>query len=359
MQIHKSVGSSHLPAKGRCISRPILKGLFKPRPPPPTPADLVRQLRDLLIYADRNTEPKEAKRREKMCELNKLILEARTALYGNDHSEPVAEICAQLTQEFFRDNMLRLLILCLPKLDSGARQDAARVVKNLHGQRVNSRLVASDYMEENADLVDILVPGYEDSDTALSYGAILRDCIRHQIVARYLLESEHVKKFFDYMQNPNFEIASDAAATFKEVLTRHKSTVADFLLRNYQTFFQEYNSRLLESPNYITRRHAVKLLGEILTDRSNSSVMVHYVSSLDNMRVLMNLLRDSNKTIQLDAFQVFKLFIDNQNKPPEIVSILVQNRSKLLQFFGDFKLGKKDEAFEADKAQVVKDIALL
>ncbi|KAI8558101.1 hypothetical protein RHMOL_Rhmol04G0062600 [Rhododendron molle] len=162
-----------------------------------------------------------------------------------------------------------------------ARQDAAHVVKNLHGQRVNSRLIASDYMEENADLVDIL-----------------------------------------------------------DLLTRHKSTVADFLLRNYQWFFREYNSRLLESPNYITRRHAVKLLGEILSDHSNSSVMVHYVSSLDNMWVLMNLLRDSNKTIQLDAFQVFKLFIDNQNKSPEIVSILVKNRSKLLQFFGDFELGK-------------------
>lgn len=32
---------------------------------------------------------------------------------------------------------------------------------------------------------------------------------------RYVLESEHMKKFFDYVQFPNFEIASDAAATFK------------------------------------------------------------------------------------------------------------------------------------------------
>lgn len=26
---------------------------------------------------------------------------------------------------------------------------------------------------------------YEDAEIALSYGAILRDCIRHQVVARY------------------------------------------------------------------------------------------------------------------------------------------------------------------------------
>lgn len=32
---------------------------------------------------------------------------------------------------------------------------------------------------------------------------------------RYVLESEHMKKFFDFIQLPNFDIASDAAATFK------------------------------------------------------------------------------------------------------------------------------------------------
>lgn len=95
----------------------------------------------------------------------------------------------------------------------------------------------------------------------------------------------------------------------------------------------EYNA-LLESHNYITRRNAVKvkhgsvylfildwsgikfcnlflcmfqLLGAMLLDRSNTVVMVRYVSSLDNMRIQMNLLRDSNKTIQLQAFHVFKV----------------------------------------------------
>lgn len=97
----------------------------------------------------------------------------------------------------------------------------------------------------------------------------------------------------------------------------------------------------------------------MLLDRSNISVMVRYVSSLDNMRILMNLLRDSNKTIQLEAFHVFKLFAANQNKPPEIVNVLITNRSKLLRFFGEFRFDKENEVFEADKAQVVKEIATL
>lgn len=35
-----------------------------------------------------------------------------------------------------------------------------------------------------------------------------------------------------------------------------------------------------------------------------------------------------------------QLFAANKEKPPEIISILVANRSKLLRFFSDFKMDK-------------------
>ncbi|KAL3820807.1 hypothetical protein ACJIZ3_006712 [Penstemon smallii] len=335
-----------------------MKVLFKSKTR--TPVDLVRHTRDLLIFADGGgIDTKESKRDEKMMELTKLLRDLKQVLYGDSESEPVSESCAQLTQEFFRENTLRLLIVCLPKLNLEARKDATQVVANLQRQQVQSRLIACDYLEKNIDLMDILVAGYENHDLALHYGTMLRECIRHQSVARYVLESEHMKKFFDYIQLPNFDIASDAAATFKELLTRHKSTVAEFLSKNYDWFFAEYNSKLLESTNYITRRQAIKLLGDILLDRSNSAVMTRYVSSRDNLRILMNLLRESSKSIQIEAFHVFKLFAANQNKPPDIVSILLTNRSKLLRLFADFKTEKEDEQFEADKAQVVREIAAL
>lgn len=37
--------------------------------------------------------------------------------YGDNESEPAAEACAQLTQEFFSEDTFRLLVICLPKLD--------------------------------------------------------------------------------------------------------------------------------------------------------------------------------------------------------------------------------------------------
>ncbi|KAG2646511.1 hypothetical protein PVAP13_2KG512500 [Panicum virgatum] len=313
-----------------------MKGLFKSKPR--TPVDVVRQTRENLVHLDLNSGSRggDAKREEKMAELSKNIRELKSILYGNGESEPVTEACVQLTQEFFRENTLRLLIIHLPKLNLETRKDATQVVANLQRQQVSSKIVASEYLESNKDLLDILISGYENMDIALHYGAMLRECIRHQSIARYVLESEHMKKFFDYIQLPNFDIASDASATFKELLTR-----------------------LLSSTNYITKRQAIKLLGDMLLDRSNAAVMMRYVSSKDNLMILMNLLRDSSKNIQIEAFHVFKLFAANKNKPAEVVNILVTNRSKLLRFFAGFKIDKEDEQFEADKEQVIKEISAL
>jgi len=53
--------------------------------------------------------------------------------------------------------------------------------------------------------------------------------VRFQPLCRHVLFSPDFIKMFDYMQLPTFEIASDAAASFREVLTRHKALVAEYL----------------------------------------------------------------------------------------------------------------------------------
>jgi hypothetical protein len=52
----------------------------------------------------------------------------------------------------------------------------------------------------------------------------------------------------------------------QEVLTRHKGCSAAFLERRFEDVFAKYRELLL-SPNYVTRRQSLKLLGELLLDR--------------------------------------------------------------------------------------------
>jgi len=61
------------------------------------------------------------------------------------------------------------------------------------------------------------------------------------------------------------------------------------------------------SPNYVTKRQSIKLLGEILLDRANYNIMLAYVDSPDHLKLTMNLLRDKSKNIQYEAFHVFKV----------------------------------------------------
>lgn len=52
-----------------------------------------------------------------------------------------------------------------------------------------------------------------------------------------------------------------------------------------------------------------------------------------------------SKKIYVHIFTLLQLFAANQNKPPDIISILVANRSKLLRLFADFKTDKGKSRF--------------
>jgi calcium binding protein 39 len=114
------------------------------------------------------------------------------------------------------------------------------------------------------------------------------------------------------------------------------------------------------SSNYVTKRQSIKLLGEILLDRANYTVMLAYVDSPEHLKLTMNLLRDKSKNIQYEAFHVFKVnqgfltctdfysclchiqvFVANPKKSKAVQDILLKNRDKLLNFLPRFHEDRK------------------
>ena len=69
--------------------------------------------------------------------------------------------------------------------------------------------------------------------------------------------------------------------------------------------FQSTTKALAKRVNYTMSR--VQLLGELLLDRANVKVMMRYVSDAYNLRQMMLLLKDSSRSIQFEAFHVFKV----------------------------------------------------
>uniref|UniRef100_A0A915J3E5 Uncharacterized protein n=1 Tax=Romanomermis culicivorax TaxID=13658 RepID=A0A915J3E5_ROMCU len=197
---------------------------------------------------------------------------------------------------------------------------------------------------------------YETPEIALSCGSMLRECVRYEPLAKIMLYSEDFYNFFNYVEVSTFDVASDAFSTFKEIITKHKVMCAEFLDANYDKFFEAYQ-RLLNSQNYVTRRQSLKLLGELLLDRHNFSIMTLYISNPDNLKLMMNMLRDKSRSIQFEAFHVFKVFVANPNKPRPIADILIRNRDRLVEFLSSFHTDRtEDEQFNDEKAYLIKQI---
>ncbi|KAI8854394.1 Mo25-like protein [Chytridium lagenaria] len=312
--------------------------------------ELVKSTKDNLQRLDQNDKKKANE------EISKNLIAMKVILYGDGESDPVPESVAQLSHEVYSSDLLPLLIQNIFKIEFEAKKDVAQVFNNLLRRQVGTRFPTAEYICSRPELLISLLQGYENQEIALNCGMILRECLRHEILARIVLESTSFWKLFSYVELSTFDVASDAFATFKDVLTKHKALVASFLEEHYDEFFVKY-TMLLNSNNYVTKRQSLKLLGELLLDRTNFNVMTRYIGNSENLKLMMNLLRDKSRNIQFEAFHVFKVFVANPNKAKQILDILQKNRDKLLNFLSNFHNDRADdEQFNDEKAFLIKQI---
>ncbi|SPO22786.1 related to HYM1 - component of the RAM signaling network [Ustilago trichophora] len=296
----------------------------------------------------------EAKRKA-VEEVSKTLCSIKAILFGDGDADPQPELVAQLAQEVYSHDVLQLLVAHISKFEFEAKKDVSQIFNVLLRRQIGSRSPTVEYLATRPEVIFLALRGYENPEVALNTGMILREMLRHEPLAKILLYSDRFYTFPDYIETTTFGISCDAFSNFKETLTRHKSMVATYLETNYDRFFSVYTT-LLQSPNYVTKRQSLKLLGEILLDRTNFTVMTRYISSEDNLKMMMNLLRDRSKNIQFEAFHVFKVFVANPKKPPGVEGILRRNRERLVKFLADFHNDKDDEQFVDEKSYVLQII---
>ncbi|OBZ78380.1 Calcium-binding protein 39 [Grifola frondosa] len=319
---------------------------------PRTPPDLVRGLRDTLPKLDAG--PPGAETRKKANEeVSKNLQQIKAILLGDGDHLP--ELVAQLAQETYSTDLLYYLLLNIHKLEFEARKDVVQIFNILLRRQIGARFPTVEYLCVKPDVLFAAFDGYKNEEIALNTGMILREMLRHEPLAKILLHSDQFYTFPHYIETTTFGISCDAYTNLKETLTRHKTMVAEYLDKNYDRFFSSFTTLIL-STNYVTKRQSLKLLGEILLDRANFNVMTRYIASEANLKMMMNLLRDKSKNIQFEAFHVFKVFVANPKKPPQIESILRRNKDKLLKFLKDFHNDKEDEQFTDEKQFLIVQI---
>ena len=375
-----------------------------------SPVELVRVLKDSLLVLEKGGDGKKQEKAQE--DVSKHLTSITVILSGSDSEQQSDILLAQLSQEMYNSGLLPLLLNNMNRIDFEVRKrviyvqgvppknskdlkrlnlwsfflgnpvhinrnsllqnflqlwlfnivlfqgkkDAAQIFNNVLRRQIGTRTPTVEYICTTPEIVFTLCRGYEHQEIALNCGTMLKECIRYEALAKIILYSDHFYDFFKYVEVSTFDIASDAFTTFKELLTRHKMLAAEFLEQNYDKVFLHYQ-QLLHSDNYVTKRQSLKLLGELLLDRHNFSVMTKYISNPDNLKLMMNMLKHKSKNIQFEAFHVFKVFVANPNKPKPILDILLRNQDKLVEFLSKFHTDRtEDEQFNDEKAYLIKQI---
>lgn len=320
------------------------------------PQELVKKAKEAFDKLD-------VSKKATIDEVAKLVAAMRSIVYGSADAEPQLELIAQLSQEMFNNHLLYSFVANLEKLDFDSKKDVVAIFNKVLKREIGTqmpRMPTVDYICTKPDILQELVMCYGKGDIALNSGTILRECLKYEPLAKIIINDDNLfTKFFTFVQIQQFDLASDAFTSFKDLLVTHKILTATFLEKNYEKFFQSYDI-LLHSENYVTRRQSLKLLGELLLDRANFTTMSRYISEPENLKLVMNMLRDKSKNIQFEAFHVFKVFVANPNKSKAIMDILLKNKSKLIDFLQKFHESRaEDEQFTEEKTYLIKQITEL
>ncbi|NXU04092.1 CB39L protein, partial [Buphagus erythrorhynchus] len=320
------------------------------------PAEIVKVLRENMAILEKQ----EKKTDKALEEVSKSLQAMKEILCGTTDKEPPTEIVAQLAQELYNSGLLVTLIANLQLIDFEGKKDVSQIFNNILRRQIGTRSPTVEYISAHPHILFMLLKGYESPNIALRCGIMLRECIRHEPLAKIILFSEQFRDFFKYVEMSTFDIASDAFATFKVNYSIHASQFVSKAALHQKSslsiIFEDYE-KLLHSENYVTKRQSLKLLGELILDRHNFAIMTKYISKPENLKLMMNLLRDKSPNIQFEAFHVFKVFVASPNKTQPIVEILLKNQPKLIEFLSNFQKERTDdEQFTDEKNYLIKQI---
>ncbi|GMH38425.1 hypothetical protein BSKO_06309 [Bryopsis sp. KO-2023] len=326
-----------------------------------TPTELVAKIISAISHL---SEPKERTKEKALEDVGRYLEQMKVHLFGDEEHSLQKDTVLNVATAAANGGLFLSICMHLGALEFESRKDAAQVFGALlRIKDENDSAPMANYIKEHPAILEMLFNGYqhtEDPHMGLNCGSMLRDCIRHEELARLVLDSPMFLRFFEEIEERKFEIAADAFATFKDLIIRHKELVAEFLEAKFDDFFFHYK-KLLKSENFFTRRQLLKLLGELLMEPANVRVMVKYVADVHNLILMMNLLRDQYESIQYEAFHVFKVFVANPSKPPAVKDILKNNKDKLLKYLENFHTDRAedDEQFQDEKNFIVKEISLI
>ncbi|GKT20913.1 Mo25-like protein [Aduncisulcus paluster] len=332
-----------------------------------SPVEIVKKLSKNipLLAAESRIDSREADKK-KIDTLKQLVStdieKLKTILYGSPSSLPNEQEIKEAVCASYDEDLIRLIIVNFRILPFETQKSSSHIITNLirknrdGTQATDSSCPAVSYFKSNPSILKYLFDGYKDSSIIVSCGLMLRELIRLRDVCKMVLNSHLIYDvLFKQLLSDNFDVASESFTLLKHILLRFRILTSEFLSREYDIFFKNYNTLLLEG-NFVIKRQALKLLSEILIEPRNGDVRDRYIGVDENLKLIMVFLKDKSAAIRNEAFHVFKVFVANPRKTTEVVNILKRNKDKVITFLKEFEVEKEYDSFKKEKQILLKSI---
>jgi calcium binding protein 39 len=82
-------------------------------------------------------------------------------------------------------------------------------------------------------------------------------------------------------------------------------------------------------------------------------LLLRFLDDVENLQLVMALLRSTSAKVQNRAYTVFKLFVQNPRRAEHVTSDLRRNREKLCKFLAGFQIEAANSDLEEEKHLVI------
>lgn len=87
----------------------------------------------------------------------------------------------------YSSHLLLLLIQNLSKIDFEGRKDVGHIFNNMLRRQIGPRFPTVEYLYLKPQILFLLLSGYDNIDIALNCGGMLRECAKHEDLAKVIL----------------------------------------------------------------------------------------------------------------------------------------------------------------------------
>lgn len=306
---------------------------------------LPKKLRHILEDVQREANSK------KMKDMIPILNELNQTLNSEEYKK--VDLPRIINQKLYRDDTVKIIIDLIPFFD----QPTINALSTLFQTTIREFLDESlpSYLIKNPKSLETLLSYLEQPQVSNFAHLIIRVCTNSKEFTVYLYESGIVGSFIQNLSGNDFDKLSTAFATYDALLNSHPEQSSQFVDEHWDVFIIQFK-QLLSSPNYLVQLTYLPILIKFLTLKECRGLFLRFLEDVENLQLVMYLFNTQSKKVQYQSYSLFKLFVINPRRSPQITSALKKNKNRLISFIQVIQM-EDDPELEDERNRVVSTIA--